>query len=338
MTNSLYQPVSMTSDNPYRIAILGCGRMGRLHSSRLHERGRARVVAVYDVDQVAARQLRDDLAPAAVVADDVESLLSSVPLDAAVICTPTTAHFDHVLACRQRGLAVLCEKPLAETAQRTQHLIEASRTGPPLVVAYQRRSWANYRTLQREVRSGRWGAIRAVTSHNTEYWQQTISGTWRDDPLMNPGGFLGDAGSHKLDALFFVTGLKPTRVFAQTDCCGSRVPVIATASLVLEESIPASLDFIGNAHHQAEDLQIHCEAADLMVRDWRVWIARNNVVGPLAPLEPQSDPATTFLDMLDGEIENPAPAECAWSVFALTQAMLRSAETGAVEAVISSGL
>jgi predicted dehydrogenase len=312
----------------YRIAIIGCGRMGRLHTARLHEDGRANVEALFDVDTSAAQSLQQDLSPDATVFDDVDVLLQAGDLDAAVICTPTTKHFEQVRACRERGLAVLCEKPLADTAERTRQLIADSQSGPPLVVAYQRRSWATYRTLRREVASGRWGPIRTVASYNTEYWQQTIAGTWRDDPQVNPGGFLGDAGSHKLDALLFVTGLHPVSVFARSDNCGSRVPIATAALMMTHEGVPVTLDFIGNAHHQAEDLQIHCAEADLMIRDWRVWIARKNVVEPLRPLEPDSQPALTFLDVLDGTLANPAPAECAWPVFALTDAILESGRSG----------
>ena len=176
---------------PYRIGIIGCGRMGRLHASLLNADRRARVVALYDSHLRAAIDLRDQLVPEAQIFEDVKTLLENGRIDAAVICTPTTAHFEQVQACRREGCAVLCEKPLADTAERIRRLIDESSSGPPLVVAYQRRSWSTYRTLRREVQSGRWGKIQAVTSHNTEYWQQTIAGTWRDDPAVNPGGFLG---------------------------------------------------------------------------------------------------------------------------------------------------
>lgn len=312
----------------YRIGIIGCGRMGRLHTLLLNADRRARVVALYDSDSRAALSLRDQLVPEAQIFEDVKTLLEKGQIDAAIVCTPTTAHFEQVQACRREGCAVLCEKPLADTTERIRQLIDESSSGPPLVIAYQRRSWTTYRTLHREVQSGRWGKIQAVTSHNTEYWQQTIAGTWRDDPAVNPGGFLGDAGSHKLDALFYATGLVPAAVSARTNQCGSSVPIVTTASVTAENDVPIALDLIGNAHHQAEDLQIHCAEADLMVRDWRVWIARGNTVEPLTPLEPDAQPVSTFLDMLDGKRSNPAPAACAWPVFALTEAILTSSRTG----------
>lgn len=313
----------------WRFAVLGCGRMGRLHASRLLADARAQVTALFDVEQSAVDGLRHDLIPDVSVSSSLDELLQRDDVDAVVICTPTSLHFEHVTACLDRGWAVLCEKPLADTAEATQKLIASVQDdGPPLSVAYQRRSSALYCTLRREVRSGRWGPIRAVSSHTSERWQQTIAGTWRDDPTINPGGFLGDAGSHKVDALFFTTGLDVAEVFATSDKCGSRVEIVTSLSAISPDGVSITMDFVGNANHLAEDLHVHCEDADLMIRDMRPWIARNNVVEPILPLEPQSHPVESFLNMLVGSMPNVAPATCAWPVFAFTQAVLESAAQG----------
>ncbi|MGH7127854.1 MAG: Gfo/Idh/MocA family protein [Planctomycetaceae bacterium] len=332
---------SMTS--PLRFLIIGCGRMGRVHAERLHADGRGRVVGVCDNHSTAAERLRADLAPDAVVFADAEALLDGAAADAAIICTPTTAHFDQVRACRARGLHVLCEKPLADTRARIVQLIEgagACRPGagptrpgsavPLLSVGYQRRYWATYRTLRREVLSGRWGAVRAVTSHNVENWQQTIAGTWRDDQAVNWGGFLGDAGSHKLDAVFYVTGLEPIDALARCDRCGSRVEITATVAARLARDVPLAMDLIGHAQYLGEDLHIHCERADLMVRDRRVWIARDGRIEELTDLEPDSNPTVGFLDLLTDQAENIAPPECALPVFDFTRAILESCASGRI--------
>lgn len=303
--------------------------MGRLHAARLGQDSRAQVTVLFDVDRAAAGQLREDLAPTAAVCDRIDGLWERDDVDAVVICTPTSLHYGQVLRSRDRGWAVLCEKPLADTPERTRALIDVvGQDGPPFSIAYQRRSSSIYRTLRRAVLSGRWGAVRAVTSHSSERWQQTIAGTWRDDPGVNPGGFLGDAGSHKLDGLFYVTGLQVAEVFARSDKCGSRVEVVTNVSAMSTDGVPVALDFVGNAQHLAEDLHIHCEQADLMIRDFRVWIARNNQVEPLTPREPDSQPVEMFLDLLDGRQDNLAPVECAWPVCELTCAILESAATG----------
>jgi predicted dehydrogenase len=322
--------MAMSSPSPrWRIGIIGCGRMGRLHAERLRATGRVELAALHDVDRAAAESLRQSQAPDTVVAAGAEELIATPGLQGVVICSPTHEHVKQMEAVLSRGLHVLCEKPLADAASgldRVLGLAEEAR-GHQLL-AYQRRFWGTYRTLRREVQSGRWGAIRAVTSHNTERWQQTIAGTWRDDPAMNPGGFLGDAGSHKVDALFYVTGLEPREVFARTQRCGSRVEINISLSGLLSGDVPLTMDFIGNAEQQVEDLTIHCDDADLMVRDYRVWCVRKNEVRPLEPLEPTSDPATGFVAVLDGREQNPAPLSVARPVFELTAMALESARSG----------
>jgi predicted dehydrogenase len=309
--------------------MIGCGRMGRVHAERLRATGRAELTAVYDVQVSAADALRAALAPGAELCRSPEELLQQPGLEGVVICSPTREHVAQLEAAMQAGLHILCEKPLADSAEGLGRVLALSQqTSRVHMLAYQRRFWGTYRTLRREVLSGRWGRIQAVTSHNTERWQQTIRGSWRDDPAMNPGGFFGDAGSHKVDALFFVTGLEPREVFARSQTNGSRVEVHVSLSAQLSGDVPLTMDFIGSAHFQAEDLTIHCERADLMVRDHRAFIAVDNDVRPLEPLEPTTDPATGFVALLDGRSVNDAPFAAAQPVWALTAMALESARTG----------
>jgi predicted dehydrogenase len=286
-------------------------------------------VALYDTDRAAADRLQQALPGVVARYDDLDELLEHSGASAAIICTPTTSHFEQVRACRARGLHVLCEKPLAESRKRIDTLIaEAAEGGSHCMLAYQRRFWGNYRQLRSEVQSGRWGPVRAVTSHNVERWQPTIAGTWRDDPAINIGGFVGDAGSHKIDAAFFVTGLQPVEVFARSWNCGSRVEVVTSVSAVLEGDVPLCMDFIGNAQYLGEDLHIHCAAADLMIRDRRVWIGRGDKVKPIETVEPEANPVSGFIDLLDGTASNIAPFACARPVFEFTQAVLASSRSG----------
>jgi predicted dehydrogenase len=301
--------------------------MGRLHSERLVRDGRGRVAAIYDVDSSAARNLQQGPAAGAAAHSQFDDLLAE-DVDAAIICTPTQHHFEQAGAFLRRGIPVLCEKPLARTRAEILELGETARQARTvLCVGYQRRQWASYRTLRRLVRSGEFGPVRAVLSSNLENWQQTIAGTWRDDPQANPGGFIGDAGSHKLDAIFFVTGLAPTEVFARCDSCGSRVEITSSVSALLTGGVPLTMDFVGNAQHFNETLAVHCERADLTLLDGEIRIGREGRSEPFPFTEPESDPVAGFLDTLGGA-ENFAPPECALPVFDMTAAIFESARTG----------
>ncbi len=336
-----------------RFAILGCGRMGRLHIERLITDGRGSAVALFDTDFATADQLRTDLVPNAQVFTSFDELVNHANVDAAIIGTPTSLHFDHIRRCRATGWHVLCEKPLADRREHLLTLIEESRIGSPaLSVAYQRRYWPVYRALHEELRSGRWGVIRSVTSINSERWQQTIGGTWRDNPAINLGGFIGDAGSHKIDLLFFLTGLKPLDVFARNQTCGSNVEIVTSLSAQLEQDVLATMHFTGHSQTFREDFHFHCEKADLLVRDWQIWLGRNNTLEPLKVADPVwrsalgvspighpeldrlGNPVSGFLDQLLLGTAPLAPPECALPVFDFTQAVLRSGQSGTVEILL----
>ncbi len=314
---------------PLRVAVAGCGRMGRLHCERILADGRSEAVALYDVERAFAEDLRNGPAPHAAICPRFEDLLTFPGIDAAVICTPTQLHFEQAAAFLERGVPVLCEKPLARRRAEILELASiAQRTRMLLSVAYQRRRWATYRALRQLVGSGEFGAVRAVMSHNIENWQQTIGGTWRDDPQSNPGGFIGDAGSHKIDAVFFVTGLKPKQVFARCDTCGSHVEITGSISALLDGDVPLTMDFVGHAQHFNEMLAIHCERGDLTLREGEIWIGRGGHAERFGLTQPDCNPVVAFLDSLLSGADNFAPAECALPVFDFTEAVFESARSG----------
>jgi predicted dehydrogenase len=325
--------------NSLRFVLIGCGRMGHAHGERLAADSRASLVGFFDADPAVALQLRDRFAPAAPVFESVEDAFSKSDADAVVICTPTTAHAEQVQAATCHNLHVLCEKPLGAHRDEILDLVNLSHSRSELhfMLGYQRRFWAIYRRMREEVQSGRWGKIVGVTAVNTERWQQTIAGTWRDNPDINYGGFLGDAGSHRLDGLFYVTGLQLVELSARSSKAGSSVEIVTLINGELQDGqdrdVPFSLSFVGNSNTFHEELFIHCEKADLIVRDFQLFIGRNNEV-ELIELPPEQsgrestqNPVAGFLDLLTGKAANISPFECALPVFDMTTAILESARS-----------
>jgi len=318
----------------FRFAIVGCGRMGLAHTERLASHPEAQLTGFFDPVTVAAEELRDRFAPGAEVAESFDELLQ-LDADAVVIATPTTAHREQVEAAAARGWHVLCEKPLADSCDGITALCETvdRRRDLHFQLGYQRRFWAPYGRLKSEIESGRHGAVCAVTSLNAERWQQTISGTWRDEPAINFGGFLGDAGSHKLDILLHVTGLTVDWVFATSDSAGSRVQINSSVTGRFDNGALLTLSFTGHASSFSEELYVHCERADLILRDGQLWLGRENqqkrIVTPPAEYGPDSvrHPVSGFLELLNGRSENLAPFVAAGPVFSLTSAILESSVT-----------
>lgn len=306
--------------------------MGRHHGQKIVADGRAEIVGLMDAHLEYAQALQSELSSTARACDDLGALIALDDVDAAIICTPTIEHHRQAVACLNRGWHLLCEKPLAANRTEILDLIErsevASSHGQVFSLGYQRRHTALYRTMRREVRSGRWGAIRAIVSHNVENWQQSIAGTWRDDPQQNPGGFVTDAGSHKLDSLFYITGLMPRELFARSQSAGSNVEIVTSISAVFSNDVTVSIDFIGNAQYLGEDLSIHCERADLMIRHGELWIARDGRLERLPIDEPESSPVASFMDSILENAAEISPPSAALPVYDLTQAILESCRCG----------
>src|SRR5438094_122261 len=64
-------------------------------------------------------------------------LLASGSVDAVYVVTPNSEHKEHVLAAAERGVHVLCEKPLADTAAAAEEIVGAcDRGGVLLMTAY----------------------------------------------------------------------------------------------------------------------------------------------------------------------------------------------------------
>ena len=315
-----------------RFALLGCGRMGRHHSQKILSDGRGEIVALFDFEQSTAKQLQQELWPDAFVSKGFDDLLSRDDIDAAIICTPTAEHHVQAKGCLNREWHVLCEKPLASDRAQILNLISLAEAGrarrQAFSLGYQRRYSSVFRTLRREVLSGKWGAVRAISSHNVENWQSTIAGTWRDEPNQNPGGFITDAGSHKLDGLFYVSGLKPVEVFARSQKWGSHVEIVSSVTALLSENVTLTMDFIGHAQYLGEDLHIHCEHADLMLRHEELWIGRDGRRDRLEPDEPASNPVSGILDVILEGAEDLSPPESALPVYDMTQAILQSSRIG----------
>src|SRR5262245_54888692 len=92
-----------------RVAILGCGRMGRQRARAALSLG-AQIVAVYDPEQARAREVAS-LAPGSRALEDWRDL-ELASLDALFVCTPPNARGQVELSAIECGVAVFVEKPI----------------------------------------------------------------------------------------------------------------------------------------------------------------------------------------------------------------------------------
>lgn len=141
------------------VGVIGTGGMGTRHALNLHRyiRG-ARVAALYDLDHGRARQVAAECGGAQVF-DDPEQLICDASVDAVVIVSPDPTHAAFVLECLRMKKPVLCEKPLATTAEDALRIIEAEQAlGRRLIsVGFMRRFDPQHLAVRQVIESGEIG-------------------------------------------------------------------------------------------------------------------------------------------------------------------------------------
>ncbi len=142
------------------VGVIGTGGMGGMHAENLHTRvANARLAAVSDVDPERAGKVAERYGSAAVYTDGAE-LIRDENVEAVVIASPDPTHAPLVLECLKAEKPVLCEKPLADSAEAALEVVEAETgLGRKLVqVGFMRRYDPQHVAVKEALSSGTVGA------------------------------------------------------------------------------------------------------------------------------------------------------------------------------------
>jgi predicted dehydrogenase len=213
----------MTAD-PVRLAIVGCGGMGRRHLAGLAELARCgersvRLVAACDLNE---RNAHDLAAEADVLLGDRPAVFTDLTrmahesegLEAAACTTETGSHHQVATALLELGLHTLCEKPLALTIRGCNRIIAAAqRSGKVLSVAENFRRDPMNRLVRALLDDGAIGARQFIMETAVRGGNALIITPWRHQKLT--GAITLDAGVHSADILQYYCG-DAAAVYGQT--------------------------------------------------------------------------------------------------------------------------
>ena len=130
---------NVVPDTPIRFAVLGCGRIGKMHAEMLARQvPGASVSVVFDVVDAAAQAVAEDLG--ARVAPSLSDAVGAIGIDAVAICTSTDTHVDAMVASAAAGRAIFCEKPISlDVAEVDRGLAAVKAAGVKLQIGFNRR-------------------------------------------------------------------------------------------------------------------------------------------------------------------------------------------------------
>jgi myo-inositol 2-dehydrogenase / D-chiro-inositol 1-dehydrogenase len=194
-----------------RIAILGAGRIGRLHGRNVSASPAARLVAIADPHAPSAAALAE--ATGAAIAP-LEDIVERADIDAILVCTPTTTHADLVERGARAGKAVFCEKPVDLSSERIERcLAVVEEAGTPLMIGFNRRFDPHFASLRRRLAGGEVGEVELVTILSRD--PSPPPATY----VATSGGLFRDMMIHDLDmARFLLLGDEPVEVHAVGSC------------------------------------------------------------------------------------------------------------------------
>lgn len=119
-----------------KVAVVGAGHWGPNLIGTFHNHSRSEVVWVIDQNEDRLATVRTRF-PDVNAAADISSALDDPEVDAVVIATPTTTHYELAIAALGAGKHVLVEKPLADSVEKSIHMDEVAReVGKILMVGH----------------------------------------------------------------------------------------------------------------------------------------------------------------------------------------------------------
>ncbi|MCZ7525080.1 MAG: Gfo/Idh/MocA family oxidoreductase [Acidimicrobiia bacterium] len=220
------------STRPLELALVGAGGIAQAYVQLFEDLVDARVVAVADVRHDAAVSAAESLGARAY--PSYAALVGAESLDGVVVCTPPVTHHEICGFFLDRGLPVLCEKPLTTDLASARDLVaRAERSETLLTMASKFRYVEDLVTAKSIVGSGLLGEV--ILFENVFASRVPMAGRWNANPAVSGGGVLIDNGTHSVDIARYLLG-PISEVMAVEGKRVQGLPVEDTAQLFLRSA------------------------------------------------------------------------------------------------------
>jgi myo-inositol 2-dehydrogenase/D-chiro-inositol 1-dehydrogenase len=182
-----------------KFAVLGCGRIGRMHALNLARHPRAALVYVYDIAGDAAAAVAD--ATGARRAGEIDEVLGAKEVAAVLIASSTDTHLDLLVRAVEAGKAVLCEKPLdLDLAKVDASWTRIKDRNPTIMVGFNRRFDPSFKALRGRIQAGEIGKLEQVVIISRDPGPPPVG------YIKTSGGLFRDMTIHDFDMARYLMG------------------------------------------------------------------------------------------------------------------------------------
>jgi predicted dehydrogenase len=199
-----------------KTAIVGTGFMGKVHTENVRRLGNVEVAAVVGSRPETAQKFAE-AASIPFATNKLQDVLQDQQIAAVHICTPNVDHYPMSLAAIEAGKAVLCEKPLSMNVDEARKLVEAAQSKNAVnCVQHNLRYYPVVQEMRQIIAAGEIGEVLIVQGTYSQDWLlYDTDWNWRLDSKSNGKlRVMGDIGSHWMDMIQHLTGLRITALCA----------------------------------------------------------------------------------------------------------------------------
>jgi UDP-N-acetyl-2-amino-2-deoxyglucuronate dehydrogenase len=232
---------------PIRVALVGCGVIGDLHSQVITASPEFELPVLVDTDlavaDALAKSVEEQGGARPATTADLQEALARDDVDAVAVCTPSGAHAAIAVAALRAGKHVIVEKPIDVTLEAAREIADAAAAAPDRTVSVisQHRLDPGSVVISQAIEDGKLCRVTSAVA-SVAWWRGQgyyDSGDWRGTVALDGGGALMNQGVHTLDLLVWFLGT-PVEIFAHT-------ALLAHERMEVEDTVVATITFESGA-------------------------------------------------------------------------------------------
>jgi len=338
-----------------KCGVIGAGWWATFaHIPALLGHSKAELVAIQKRNRQDAQKVADDFG-IPVACTSASELLAIDGLQAIVVSSTPNLHYEHASEALALGKHVLIEKPMTLTVAQAIELVEVARSrGTQFLISCPWHYTAHASEAQRLIRNGDLGDVRMISvlmtnpishllrgdgtqpTHGTPY-MNPCEGTY-SDPKVAGGGQIYAQVCHAAAYLTFLTGARPSEVFARFHNDGAPLDIYDVLNLRMDDSSIVTIASTGATSLERKDFEVRVFGTrGMLFLD--LWHGRMEFV-PLAggprhypdldeeAVYPHQAPAINLIDSIQNPRINQSPATLGVAAMEVIEAACLSARSG----------
>lgn len=197
-----------------RLGIIGMGIIASEHTDAIGNISDFELIAISEINEERAKEYSKNLGVPYYT--DYKEMCEKEKLDAVIINLPHFLHCESTVYCLEKGIHVLCEKPMATSVAECDRMIDASeKSGAKLIIGHVQRFFQSIGTIKEFIDNCTLGKLVTVSEVRNEYYFADTRPRWFLDKKLSGGGIILNHGAHGMDKMLYTLGGEITDVHGE---------------------------------------------------------------------------------------------------------------------------